>query len=262
MKVSATIQARTGSQRLPEKVLLPILGDPMIARQIERIRKMRLIDEVIIATTTNPADDRIEDLAHKLGVACFRGSEDLVLDRVIEALKFFSVDAHVSFSGDCPLLDPTIVDSVVEVYLENKDVYDFVCTGLTTTFPAGLDVTVYSAEVLYDVDRLVTNPAEREHVGVHIKSRPKRYRILNIQAPPRYRHPDLFLEVDSAEDFEVVRVIYEALYPTNPDFQLPDIVNFMNENPVLAESNRDVQRRWKEFRSEDAVEGVTYVSLR
>lgn len=251
MKIAATIQARTGSTRLPNKVLLPILGEPMIARQIERIQRSLLIDEVIIATTTNPKDDAIEDLAQRLGVSCFRGSEDRVLDRIVSTLKHFRVDLHVSFCGDCPLPDPTIIDSVIGVYLKNKDSYDYVSNGMKTTFPPGLEVSVYLPKILYEVDGLVSRPEDREHVGVHIRSHPDRYRILNVEAPPWYHYPDLFLEVDTEEDFKVIKAIYEALYPSNPYFLLPHIIEFMNQNPALAESNRHVPRRWKKFREDD-----------
>ena len=251
MKISATIQARAGSTRLPNKVLLPILGEPMLARQIERIQRSLLIDEVIIATTTNPNDDHIEDLARCLGVPCFRGSEERVLDRIVATLKHFNVDIHVAFCGDCPLPDPTIIDSIIGMYLKYQDSYEYVCTHMKTTFPPGLEVIVYPSKILYDVDSLVSRPEDREYVSVHITSRRDRYRILNVEAPPWYRYPDLYLEVDTPEDFKVVTAIYEALYPSNPYFLLPHIIDFMNQNPALAESNRHIPRRWKKFREDD-----------
>jgi len=247
MKIAATIQARTGSTRLPNKVLLPIVGKPMLSHQVERIQRSLRIDEVIIATTTNLNDDPIEDLAQRLGVSCFRGSEDKVLDRIVSTLSHFNVDINVEFYGDCPLPDPTLIDSIIDVYLKNKDQYDYVGTGMKTTFPPGLEVTVYPSRILYDV----ANVAEdRGLVAVNIRCRPDRYRVLNIEAPSLYRYPDLYLEVDTAEDFKVVTAIYEALYPSNPYFLLPHIIEFMNQNPALAESNRHVPRRWKAFRQD------------
>ena len=248
MKIGATIQARTGSTRLPNKVLLPILGEPMLARQIERIQRSLLIDEVIVATTTNPNDNPIESLAKRLGVPCFRGSEDKVLDRIVSTLNHFGVDIHVEFYGDCPLPDPSIIDGIIGVYLKNRDTYDYVGTGLKTTFPAGLEVTVYPSNILYDVAEFCE---DREYVAVNIRSRPERYRTMNIEAPQWLRYPDLHLEVDTAEDFKVVTAIYEALYPSNPYFLLPHIIEFMHLNPELAESNRHIHRRWRDFREED-----------
>ena len=250
MKITATIQARMGSTRLPEKVLLPILGKPMLAHQVERIQKSMLIDEVIIATSTNSRDDAIEDLANRLGVLCFRGSEDRVLDRVISALKHFQVDINTDFCGDCPLPDHTIIDSVIGFYLKHQGRYDFVGTGLKTTFPPGQDVFVYPSRVLYDVIHHIDRPEDYEHVAVNIRSRSEIYRTFNIEAPPWYRYPDLLLEVDTAEDFKLVTAIFEALYPTNPHFLLSDIVRFLGAKPELASSNQHVARRWKAFRQE------------
>jgi len=250
MKIAATIQARTGSSRLPRKVLLPIVGKPMLAHQVERIKRSQLIDEVIIATTTNPDDDPLVELADQLGVRCFRGSEDLVLDRIVSALQRFEVDVNVESYGDSQLVDPTIIDMIIGLYLKHQDAYDYVTSGVKTTFPPGLEVIVYPSRVLYDA-QAVARPEERELVSVNIISRPERYRILNVEAPPWYRYPDLHLEVDTAEDFRVISAIYEALYPSNPYFVLSDVIDFLKQNPALAESNRHVPRRWKAYRQDD-----------
>ncbi len=247
MKIAATIQARTGSTRLLNKVMLPILGKPMLARQVERIQRSLLIDEVIIATTTNPKDDVIEDLARNLGISCFRGSEEKVLDRIVSTLKHFKVDIQVEFYGDCPLPDPTIIDSIIGIYLKHQSSCDFVCTGLKTTFPPGLEVAVYPARILYDVADVTM---DRQHVQVNIRSRQDRYRIMNVEAPPWYRHPDFHLEVDTVEDFKLISAIYEALYPSNPYFLSPEIIQFLQQNPALAASNRDIPRQWKAFRED------------
>jgi spore coat polysaccharide biosynthesis protein SpsF len=237
-----------GSTRLPGKVLLPILGKPMLAHQVERIQRSMLVDEIIIATSTNPRDDAIEDLAGSLDVLCFRGSEDRVLDRVVSALRSYEVELNVDFCGDCPMSDPTIIDAVIGTYLKNQERYDYVGTGLKTTFPPGLDVIVYPAAILFDAMDRVTRPEEYEHVAVNIRSRPEIYRTFNLEAPPWLRYPELYLEVDAAEDFELITMIFEALYPSNPCFALSDIVQFLDGNPALAQSNRHIHRRWKAFR--------------
>lgn len=248
MKIGATIQARTGSTRLPNKVLLPILGRPMLALQVERIRRSLLIDEVIIATSTNPNDDAIEDLARRIGVSCFRGSEDKVLDRVAGALKQFRVDLQVEFYGDCPLPEPAIIDAIIGIYLKNGNSYDYVGTGMKTTFPPGLDVTVYPTRVLYETADVVK---DRGHVAINVRSHVEPGRVLNVEAPLWYRYPDVHLEVDTLEDFKVVSAIYEGLYFSNPYFLLADIIGFLRQNPGLAKANRNVPRRWKEYRPLD-----------
>jgi spore coat polysaccharide biosynthesis protein SpsF (cytidylyltransferase family) len=247
MKIAATIQARTGSTRLPNKVLLPILGVPMLARQVERIRKSFLVDEVIIATSTNLRDDPIASLAQEIGVSCFRGSEEKVLDRIVGALQQFQVDVNVECYGDCPLPDPALMDAIIGIYLKCQGTCDYVETGLKTTFPPGLDVMVYPARVLYDVAKITE---DREHGAVNIRSRPERYRTRNVEAPGRFRYPEYHLEVDTPKDFDVITTIYEELYPSNPDFSLLHIIEFLKDHPSVAEQNRYEHRLWKAFRTE------------
>ena len=250
MKISATIQARMASSRLPGKVLKPILGKPMLSLQIERIQQSMLIDEVIIATSDSVKDDPIEALAHRLGVYCFRGSEDDVLSRIVGALKKYKVEIHVEFMGDNPMPDPLLIDAIIGFYLRNAAKYDFVTNGLKTTYPPGAEVYVYPAEVLFDAEKHATDPALREHVGLLIYQHPERYRIYNLEAPPWFYAPDFHLEVDTQEDFEVVSAIYEALYPGNPGFTLSQVIEFLRKNEALANKNRYVERRWKVFREE------------
>ena len=248
MKIAATIQARMGSTRLPGKVLMPILGRPMLALQIERIQRCRLIDDVIIATSVEVQDDPIERLATDIGVHCFRGSEDDVLSRVVGALKAHDVDVHAEFMGDNPMPDIMLVDSTIGYYLKNADRYDYVSNAIVTTYPPGQEMFVYRPAVLYDAESRETDPAMRQHVAVNIDQHPDRYRICNLEAPPWFRYPDLHLEVDTLADFEVVSAIYEHFYPTNPGFGLAQMIDFANANPELASSNAQIARDWKEFR--------------
>lgn len=248
MKVVATVQARTSSSRLPGKVLRPILGKPMLALQVERIQRSRLIDEVVIATSDKPQDDPIERLACEVGVGCFRGSEDDVLSRIVGALKASSADVHAEFMGDSPLPDPLVIDQVIGYFLKHADRYDYVSNALTITYPPGIDVYVYPAAVLYALEREIAGP-EREYVDVHIIRRPERYRLCNLEAPPELRMPELHLEVDTQEDFDVISAIYEHFYPRDPDFSLAQILDFIRAHPELAEHNRHVERRWVAVRT-------------
>ena len=248
MKISATIQARVGSSRLPGKVLKPILGTPMLELQIERIQRSMLIDEIIIATSAEPRDDPLERLAEDLGVGCYRGSEDDVLLRVVETLKAFNVEIHVELMGDNPVPDPMLIDSIVGFYLKNADKYDYVTNARKTTYPPGQEVYVYPAWVLCDVENRVCDPAMRDNVGNNIERHPEFYRIHNIEAPPWFNYPDLYMEVDTQEDFEVVSSIYEHFSLNNPAFGLAQIIDYMNTHPSLASRNAHVERRWKTLR--------------
>lgn len=250
MKIVATIQARMGSTRLPGKVLRTILGKPMLALQVERILQSRLIDEVIIATSVEPQDDVIEKLAQEIGVSCFRGSENDVLSRIIGALKAFYADINVEFMGDNPLPDPVLVDAIIGFYLKNAEKFDYVTNAIKTTFPPGVEVFVYPARILYDAASRAIDPDLREHVGIHIYRHPERYRLCNLEAPPWFHYPDLHLEVDTQEDFEVVSAVFEHFYPDNPGFSLAQVIDFMKAHPDLAQRNRQVERRWKSFRQD------------
>jgi spore coat polysaccharide biosynthesis protein SpsF len=247
MKVTATIQARVGSSRFPGKVLKPILGRPALALQIERIRMSRLIDEVVLAAPDSPPNDALEALARRTGIECFRGSEDDVLGRVVGALTKFDVDVHVEFQGDNMLPDPLLIDAIIGYYLKHSSEYDYVTNGLKTTYPPGTEVSVYPARVLIDAERLATDASLREHVGIHIYQRPDRYRVCNLEAPPWLHRPELHLEIDTDEDFEVVRTVYEHFYPHNPGFSLAQVIEFADRTG-LAERNRAVERRWRAFR--------------
>jgi len=249
-KVDATIQARLGSSRLPGKVLMPIMGRPLIEFQIERIRRTNLIDRVVIATTTNEQDDAIADLAAKLGCDCFRGSENDVVGRVLGALREFEIEVNVEFQGDNSIPDPEVIDGVVGYYLEHRAKYDYVTNALITTYPPGLEVSIYSQAILADAESRIVDQALREHVGVHIYERADLYRVKNLEAPPEFARPNLHLEVDTLQDFELVSAIYEHFIPQNRDFSLTDVLAFIDANPNLAALNSDVERRWKKFRKE------------
>jgi len=251
MRIDATIQARTGSTRLPGKVLKPILGKPMLALQIERIRQSRLIDRIILATSTTPQDDALEQLATDLDIECFRGSESDVLGRVVGALKAFSVDLHVEFQGDNPMPDPLLVDSIIGFYLKHAGEYDYVTNALKTTYPPGAEVSVYPAAVLIEAEEQATDFKLREHVGIHIYQHPERFRICNLAAPPWLSCPDLHVEVDTEEDFRVVSRIFEHFYPRNPGFSLAQVIEFAEAEGLIA-LNKDVERRWRVFRKDEA----------
>ncbi len=250
MKIVATIQARMGSTRLPGKVLKRIVGKPMLALQIERIQQSRLIDEIIVATTTEPQDDAIVALARAQGVGFYRGSENDVVSRIVGALKAFEASIHVEFMGDNPIPDALLVDAIIGYYLKNADKYDYVTNALKTTYSPGAEVFVYPAAILYDAESRITEPALREHVGIHINRYPERYRLCNLEAPIWYRYPDMHLEVDTQEDFDVITAIFEYFYPHNPGFSLSQVIDFMKVNPQLLAANKQVERRWKAFRQD------------
>lgn len=241
MKIVAIIEARMKSTRLPGKNLRTILGKPMLELLIERLRLARKLHGIVVATTTDPTDDAIEDLTRRLGVGCFRGSMDDVLDRVLRAAQSVEADAIVEITGDCPLTDPAIVDQIVEVYAANR--FDYVGNVRPSTFPVGLAVQVFPAKVLEEVAHLTQDPADREHVSLYIYEHPEKFSLRNVESglPEKYR--DYRLTVDTPEDFALIGAIFEALYPGNPGFGLDEVLAFLEKNPALLDLNRSIQQK-------------------
>lgn len=250
MKIIGTIQARLSSTRLPGKVLKEICGKPMLVWHVERLRRSRLLDDVVVATTLNSNDDPIVKLCEARDIKYFRGSEDDVLGRVASAIKYFDAETHVEFFGDSPLTDPHIVDEVVGFYLKNKGRFDYVTNALKTTYPPGQEVTVYPGRILIEVDQVVRkDDPMREHVNIHVTQRKDKYRICNLEAPEHYCYPDIYLEVDTLEDFKFISSIVEHFVKDGRGhFSLAQILEYLLANPRLIKMNQDVKRRWKAFK--------------
>jgi spore coat polysaccharide biosynthesis protein SpsF len=241
MKTIITIEARMRSTRLPGKVLRPILGRPMLARMIERLRRVRLAHGIVVATTDHGADDEIATLAAQLGVGCHRGSESDVLARVLDAARSADADLIVETTGDCPLIDPLVIDQLIQTFHSNR--VDYCANVLTATYPRGLDAQVFPTRVLAEVAGLTNDPADREHVSLYIYEHPERYRLLNVASGLPGELSDLRLTVDTAEDFALVARIYGELYPSNPAFGLADIVALVDREPSLRSMNQHIRQK-------------------
>ena len=249
MKIVASIQVRMGSSRLPGKVMMPILDKPVVGHLIDRLQICRKLDEVIVATSVDPANDVIEAYCRSRDVPCFRGSEDDVLLRTLEALEWRQADVGVEVFGDCPLIDPAIVDDIVSIYLDADEPYDFVGNDLKTTYPPGMDVEVFSVKALRHSSESIDDMSIREHGTLYIRQNPDIYRIINIEAPADITRPELEIEIDTAEDFEVIKSIIEY-FDGRPDVSVRELIKFMDDHPGISAQNRDVPRRWKEYRDD------------
>jgi spore coat polysaccharide biosynthesis protein SpsF len=242
MKIVATIEARMSSSRLPGKILMDVLGEPMLARMIERVKQSRLLDQLVVATTDHPSDDVVEDLCKKSDVGCFRGSESNVLERVLRAAKAFNADWIVELTGDCPLIDPVLIDLVIERFKAREKSFDYISNALEVTYPRGQDVQVFPTAILEDVNRRTQDPLDREHVSLYIYTHTELYRCHNIEAAPQHRRQDLRMTVDVQEDLDVVRKIYKNLYPKNESFTLSDIIRFLDDSPQISRLNKTVKQ--------------------
>jgi spore coat polysaccharide biosynthesis protein SpsF len=239
--VVCIIEARFASTRLPGKVLKPILGEPMLARMIERLLRARTIDSVVVATSTSRADDAVAEAAALAGAECFRGSEKDVLARVVGAARMFDADLIAEATGDCPLHDPAIVDKVVADYLLGGA--DFVSNIHPYTTPRGTDVRVFPADLLAEIERTSSDPADREHVSLYFWEHPEKYRLRNVGTELSPSAASLRLTVDTQPDLNLITAIYEQLYPRNPEFSLADVVALIERKPELAAINAQVRQK-------------------
>jgi len=242
MTIIATIEARMTSSRLPGKVLMPCQGQPMLALMIERLRQVPSLDGIVVATTVNATDDPIERLAQDLGVGCWRGSEDDVLMRVLDAAQAFKADVIVETTGDCPLIDPGIVDACIRRYRALG--VDYVSNVLERGFPIGMDTQVFATAILADVARRTAAPVDHEHVSLYIYRHPELYTLANVAAPDHQFDPELRLTLDTPQDFQLIDKIFGALHAANPRFSLDDILALLKANPEWRALNSQVEHRY------------------
>jgi spore coat polysaccharide biosynthesis protein SpsF len=237
MKATAIIQARTTSTRLPGKVLIKVMGRPLLSYQIERLRFSKMIDKIIIATTVNKEDNPIVELCQKEDIISYRGSEDDVLDRYCQAAKKYNVAHIMRLTADCPLIDPDICDSIADVYFESG--VDYIHTG--ETFAEGLDCEIIGVRALNKAWLEAKLKAEREHVTLYIRNHPELFKTMvkeNETDDSRYR-----ITVDEEEDFLVVKTILENLYKGNDSyFTVREIKSYLDTHPEVYRLNSNIIR--------------------
>lgn len=241
MKTVIIVQARMTSTRLPGKVLKKVLGKPLLSFQIERMRRVKLADELVIATTTNESDQPLIDLCASLNVPCFRGSEEDVLARYFGAATAYKADAVVRITSDCPVIDPVVIDKVIHFYNDHRPLYDYVSNTLDRSYPRGMDTEVFSADVLSEVFFEAAKPFDREHVTPYIYMNPERYKMANVTyKSDESRHR---WTVDTVEDYELIKGIIENLYPQNPNFTLEDTLKLIEDNPKWFFINSHIEQK-------------------
>lgn len=241
MKIGVIIQARMGSTRLPGKVMLKISGKTVLGHVIERVKQSEKIDDIIIATTIDNCDDLIETEAFKYGVNVFRGSEQNVLERYYLAAKKNQLDVVIRVTSDCPLIDPFIIDNLIEIFLENS--YDMVSnTGSDyrkRTIPPGLDVEVFSFTSLEEAYLKADQHYQLEHVTPYIYEHCKR---LYFQRDDE-DFSQVRLTLDTKEDFQLFQEIYKRLYHDKHDFYLKEILGLYSNEPELFKINEHIVQK-------------------
>ncbi|MDE3019863.1 MAG: glycosyltransferase family protein [Nitrospirota bacterium] len=248
MTVTAIIQARMGSSRLPGKVLAPILGQPMLWHMLQRLKHAARLGQILVATTDKPEDRPITELAASLGIASFTGSEQDVLDRYYRAARTVNADPIVRLTADCPLIDPHLVDQVVEEFVAHRCDH----AALAGTYPDGLDTEIVTFEALSTAWREAVLPSEREHVTPFIWTRPERFRLRQIRSTEDYSVHRW--TVDDPRDLELVRAIFGELYQEGRLFFMRDVLSLLARRPDLAAINRGITRNegYRKSLQEDA----------
>ena len=239
MNIAVVIQARTGSTRLPNKVLRPLAGEPLLKRMVERVRRALLPTDIVVATTTLAEDDPIRELCAASGIRCHSGHPTDLLDRHYMAGLEVGADVVVKIPSDCPLIDPTVIDKVIDYYLHNAHRFDYVSNLHPPSYPDGQDVEVMPIEALAVAHREATRGLEREHTTPFFWENPERFRIGNVRWGIGL---DLSMShrwtIDYEEDYLFLSSIYDALHSDDdPAFGISKILAHLNRNPEVATIN-------------------------
>ena len=236
--VLIVVQARMGSSRLPGKVMMPILGRSLLYRMIERLRFIKHSAQLLMATSINPADDLIEQEAVNMNVECFRGSEDNLLERHYLAALKYEADVVLKIPSDCPLIDPRVVDEVLDFFITNSNQFDFVSNLHPPTWPDGNDVEVMSIGCLKKTYEEAHRQMELEHTTPYIWENPDKFRIGNVAWSKGldYSMSHRFT-IDYEADYQFIKRIYEELYPLKPDFSCEDIIDLLIDKPEIYDIN-------------------------
>lgn len=246
MHIEAFIQARMGSTRLPGKILKPVLGKPLLEFLIERLSDSKEINEIVVLTTHATVDDPIVAFCKERKILYFRGSEDHVLDRYYQAALQRKPDGIVRITSDCPLIDPDVVDQLIKIYRNEYPKFDYVSNALERTFPRGLDAEVFSFDALKKAFQNAVYPEEFEHVTVYLYRHPELFKLKNVAHIPSLSHQRW--TVDTPEDFALIQLILENLYPIQPQFRLNDILELLSHHPEWIKLNAHIEQKKLPFR--------------
>jgi spore coat polysaccharide biosynthesis protein SpsF len=240
MRIYVLVQARMGSSRLPKKIMLPLEDKLVLQHDIERIKKSKLINDVIICTTTEEKDDCIEEFCKKHYIKYYRGSENNVLDRYYQAALLYKPDIIVRITSDCPMVDPNIIDDMIENYLKIKDEskyygVKYANPNKSHNFPDGFNPEIFSFEILEDAWKNATLDSDKEHVGPYMR---RKYGNLEyeVKLEKKYENLDLetlHLSLDTQKDYNLLSNIFANVYAKKNDFTIYDILEYLNNNNHL-----------------------------
>jgi len=233
--VVAIIQARMGSSRLPGKSMAEIEGHAMLWHVVQRVKRARLVDRVVVATSVNAADDAIAEMCRQEGIACHRGSENDVLDRFYTTARAEKAANVVRITADCPLIDPEVIDRTVRRF-QCGDL-DYASNAMVRTYPDGLDTEVFSFAALEKAWHEASKTSEREHVTPYLRS--EKFRTANVESKSTSLYQHYRWTVDEQQDLEFIRAVYQAMRSKGA-FGMKDVLALLEENPWLEKMNSEI----------------------
>jgi len=234
-RIIGLVQARTNSSRLPKKVLAQIGGKPLVWHIVNRLKRVQKITDVVISTTNNDADKQLCRFAESENIPYYAGSEDDILDRLYQTGKKFNAAILVKVNGDCPLVDPTVIDRGLEMYLEAKKTPDLVVNSIKNTFPDGMQFGIFNFQTLCKLWSEIRDKFWREFIYMYMTENPDRFEIINVENNRNLSN--LRWVVDYPEDLEFVRQVYGNLYNQNPNFVTTDVLSLLEQKPDLMQIN-------------------------
>jgi spore coat polysaccharide biosynthesis protein SpsF len=237
-KVVTVIQARMGSTRLPNKVFLPLAGEPLLYRMYERVKASPLTGTIVIAIPKELEDDPIESFCKEKNINLFRGDTYDLLERHYKAGLKYNAEAIVKIPSDCPLIDPVVISKTIKYYLENSDNFDYVSNLHPQSYPDGNDVEIMSMNVLKIAREKAYRNFEREHTTPYFWENPDKFRIGNIKWETGFDYSMTYRwTIDYYEDYLFIKEVYDELYNQNPTFGINDILNLLSVKPGLLKIN-------------------------
>ncbi len=233
-RIVLILQARMGSTRLPGKSLLPLAGRPMLARILERSRRARRINEIVVATTRKAEDDPLAELAAAEGAAVFRGAENDLVERYRRAAEVYQAGLVVRLPADNPVPEPEEIDRVIEYHLRGDSEFSSnLAEVMGNGYPDGIGAEVFERAALEEVAARPLTPMLREHPHLNFFDyraqkavEPERFRVGTVECPPAFRRPDLRLDVNTGDDYRFLARLYDDLYPRNPNFHITAIIDW------------------------------------
>ncbi len=240
MRTVAIIQSRMGSTRLPGKVLKEICGKPILEHIVERLQRVPSLDDIVLATTTNEKDDQLAEFSLKLGICCFRGSEDDVLSRYLKAAEMSQAELIIRITGDCPLIDPPTIDTMIQLAKKEKAEY-VICNPSEPVIHEGFEVV--SIEALRKVDQLASEDYHREHVTIYIKENSNLFNIKYADTDPEYKGEGYRISVDNNCDFRFMQEVYKRLYIPGEILDLKRVIALLKDHPEIRELNRHISQK-------------------